>query len=115
MVQSTNINDTGITILIVVGCVALFFLLFALIYMIIAYRKIGIVAKKLDYLVEDLTYKSEILTPTVDAIAKIANFIDLFESLINQNTDALKHYVSKNKETTTKFIGKLKDIIGKDK
>jgi hypothetical protein len=115
MLKANSMDTTGITVLIIAGAVVLFFLFIALIYMILAYRKIGIVAKKIDYLVEDLTYKSELLTPTIDALAKVSDFIDLFESLINQNADALVHYVGKNKETASKFISKLKDITTKEK
>jgi predicted PurR-regulated permease PerM len=116
ILQGNNgIDETGQTVLIIVGCIALFVLLFTLVYMIIAFRKIGIVAKKLDYLVEDLTYKSEMLTPTVEALTKVSNYIDLFESIINQNADALINYINKNKSSTTKFISKLKDIAAKGK
>jgi hypothetical protein len=115
IMTTSSIDATGITIIIIVGCVVLLFLLIALVYMIAAYRKIGIVAKKLDYLVEDLTYKSEMLTPTIEALGKVSNIVDLFESLINQNADALMQYVGRNKETASKFVSKLKDITTKDK
>ncbi|MDR3257487.1 MAG: hypothetical protein LBT17_01695 [Mycoplasmataceae bacterium] len=115
LLANSDVNETGQTVLIIVGCIALFVLLFTLVYMIIAFRKIGIVAKKLDYLVEDLTYKSEMLTPTVEALAKISNYVDLFESIINQNADALMNYINKNKSSATKFISKLKDIATKEK
>lgn len=84
------------------------------IYLLIAFRKIGIVAKKIDYLVEDLTYKSEMLTPVVESLNKISNYVDLFEGIIKQNTDSLIKFISHNKESAYKFANDLKDLI-KDK
>ncbi|MDR2823176.1 MAG: hypothetical protein LBV37_01430 [Mycoplasmataceae bacterium] len=104
-------DKTTTNILLIGGCVVIFILLIALIYMIIAYRKIGIVAKKIDYLVEDLTYKSEMLTPTIDALVKLSNYIDLFESFINQSSDSFARYVSNNRESSFKFVNKLKEVI----
>ncbi|GHU31152.1 hypothetical protein FACS1894166_02090 [Bacilli bacterium] len=101
---SSNVDKVGVTVLIVVGCVVLALALFAVLYMIIAYRKIGIVAKKLDYLVEDLTYKSEMLTPTVEALVKVSNYIDLLESAVAQNSNSLGKYLANNKTNVNNLI-----------
>ncbi|MDR0825786.1 MAG: hypothetical protein LBM72_00800 [Mycoplasmataceae bacterium] len=105
---SGSVNTTGVTVLIIVGCVVLLLALFAIVYMIVAYRKIGIVAKKLDYLVEDLTYKSEMLTPTVEALVKVSNYIDLLESAVAQNSNSLGKYLISNKTNVSSLIDKLK-------
>jgi predicted PurR-regulated permease PerM len=104
-------NDTTITIIIIVGCILLFLALFAVLYMIVAYRRIGVVAKKLDYLIEDLTYKTEMLTPTIEALVKLSNYIDLLESFANQNSSSLMRYISNNRESAFKMVDKLKDVV----
>jgi predicted PurR-regulated permease PerM len=104
-------NDTTITVIIIVGCIVLFLALFAVLYMIIAFRRIGVVAKKMDYLIEDLTYKVEMLTPTVEALVKLSNYVDLLESFVNQNSSSLMRYISNNRESAFKMVDKLKDVI----
>ncbi|GHU48981.1 hypothetical protein FACS1894218_7130 [Bacilli bacterium] len=107
-VSAEPTNEVAITVLIIIGCVVLVLALFAILYMIIAYRKIGIVARKLDYLVEDLTYKSEMLTPTVEALVKISNYVDLLESAITQNSSSLGKYLSNNKTDVSNLIDKIR-------
>jgi len=97
--------------LIVLGCIALTLAIFALCYMIIYFRKAGIVAKKIDYLVEDWTFKSEQISSTIEAINKIAAYVDLIEGFINQNTESISKYIANNKESTYKFVSKLKEIV----
>lgn len=80
-------------------------------YMIIAYRKVGIVSKKIDYLVEDLTYKSELLTPVIDSVVKIGSYIDLFEGIFQQKSESLLKYASNNKESIYKLGKQLKEVI----
>ena len=83
----------------------------AIIYMIISFRKMGIVAKKMDYLIEDLTFKSELLTPFIDSIVKIGNYLDLFEAVFQQKTESLVKYVSNNKESIYNITKDLKEVI----
>lgn len=84
---------------IVLGIIALILLIFSLLYAIIAFRKIGIVSKKADYLVEDITYKSEMLMPTVEALSKLSKYSELLEEFVNENSkftyDFLKKHASK--------------------
>ncbi|MDR0985545.1 MAG: hypothetical protein LBL60_01195 [Mycoplasmataceae bacterium] len=113
--STDTIDKNGITILIVVGCVVVFLLLFLIIYMIVAFRKIGIVAKKMDYLVEDLTYKSEMLTPVVEAMIKLSHYVDLFENILVQNEDLVNKFVGGNKKASKQLVSKIKDSIKNDK
>ncbi len=85
--------------------------IFVCLYMIIAYRKISIVAKKIDYLVEDITYKSELITPLVDSMVKIGNYLDLFEGIFEQKSEQLIKYANNNKESIYKLSNELKEII----
>ncbi len=83
--------------LITLGIVALVLLIVVLLYAINAYRRIGIVAKKADYLVEDLTYKSEMLMPTFDAVSKLTKYTDLLEKYVNNRTPFAYDYIKKDK------------------
>lgn len=80
-------------------------------YMIISFRKMGIVAKKLDYLVEDLTFKSELLTPFVDAVVRISKYLDLLEAVGQQKTESLVRYVSNNKESIYNITKDVKEMV----
>jgi predicted PurR-regulated permease PerM len=106
----SSTNDSALTVIIIVGCILVCLALFAVFYMIVAYRRISIVARKVDYLVEDLTYKTEMLTPTIEALVKLSNYIDLLESFVNQNSSSLMRYISNNSEASFKLVDKLKDL-----
>ncbi|MBQ0045322.1 MAG: hypothetical protein KBS35_00315 [Mycoplasma sp.] len=102
-------NTALIVLVTILVCVAIVLC----VYLIITFRKIHIVAKKLDYLVEDLTYKSEQLTPVVDSIVKISNFIDILDSVLKQKSQDLIKQSSGNKESIYKVAKEVKDEIKK--
>lgn len=81
------------------------------IYMIFSFRKMHIVAKKVDYLVEDITYKVEILTPTFDSLVKIGKFIDLFDSILKDRAQKIIKFKSGNKESIYKVSKQLKETF----
>ncbi|GAA5414902.1 hypothetical protein [Ureaplasma ceti] len=79
----------------------------AFLYMIIAFRKINIVSKKLDYLVEDLTYKSEKLNSMVEAIVKISSYVDVAETLLKKNSEAISSFIKRNKKDVDIYKNQL--------
>jgi len=81
------------------------------IYMIISYRRTRIAAKKLDHLIEDITYKVEVLSPTVDSLAKLGKFIDVFDNILKDKTKNLIKHTSENEETLYKVVKEVKDAI----
>lgn len=85
------------------------------VYLIITFRKIHIVAKKLDYLVEDLTYKSEQLTPVVDSVVKIADLIDILDSVLKEKSQQIIKQTSGNKESIYQVAKEVKHEIKKIK
>ncbi|WPL36540.1 hypothetical protein [Malacoplasma iowae] len=112
--STTNTIGIPLWLLILIGILVVISII-AGIYKIISYRKISIVSKKMDYLLEDLIYKSEFVTPTVEALVKLSSYVDLFEAVIKKNSDSLITYVSNNKEAVKKFQKKIKDVIATDK
>ena len=70
-----------------ISIAAIAILIILLIYIIFLVRRANIVFKKVDYLIEDITYKAESLNVAVDAINKIANYtltLDLSTALRNR-------------------------------
>ena len=69
----------------------------AFIYIIFAFRRILIVFKKIDYLVEDLTYKSEKLNNVVDVVIKLSGYVDVVEGIIKRNSDVVSKFIKNQK------------------
>lgn len=100
----------------VIGCTILVCIaILTSIYMIFAFRKFHIVCKKVDYLVEDLTYKIELLSPTVDSIVKVSNLIDILNSVLHEKSHTIMKYVSGNQEAIDKAAQEIKSIVAKKK
>lgn len=73
----------------------------AFIYIIFAFRRISIVFKKIDYLVEDLTYKSEKLNNVVDVVIKLSGYVDVVEGIIKRNSDVVSKFIKNHKNVKT--------------
>ncbi|XQP55842.1 MAG: hypothetical protein ACOQNY_00370 [Mycoplasmoidaceae bacterium] len=104
-------NTTLVVLVTILVCIAIILG----IYLIITFRKIHIVAKKVDYLVEDLTYKSEQLTPLLDSATKVSNFIDILDSVLKEKSQDLIKQTSGGKESIYKIAKEVKSEIKKIK
>lgn len=85
---SNNTSSTEIqfpTYLIVLIAVLIAIAIIACIYKIFAYRRISIAAKKIDYLVEDLIYKSEYIMPSIEAVSEFASYTNLADLVFNRS------------------------------
>lgn len=69
----------------------------AFIYIVFAFRRISIVFKKIDYLVEDLVYKSEKLNNVVDVVIKLSSYVDVVEGIIKRNSDVVSKFIKNQK------------------
>lgn len=74
-------------------------------------RKMLIVSKKLDYLVEDITYKSEMLSPLIDSLLKLASYIDVMEIIVKQNSEDFKRVIDNNRPSINRIRTQLEKII----
>lgn len=88
-------------------CVAII----AFLYMILAFRKITIVSKKVDYLVEDLTYKSEKLNSVVEAVVKLSNYVNVVEAVVKKNSDTIAKFIKNNAEHIKKHEQNLEQTL----
>ncbi|NQZ66132.1 MAG: hypothetical protein HRT99_02860 [Mycoplasmatales bacterium] len=101
----------GITkALIIISIIAICLSIVAIFYIAAASRRKVIFYKKADYLIEDLTYKSEMLNPTVDTIAKISNYVDIFEVIARKNVKSAAKVISRNKDDIYKILDRIKDL-----
>lgn len=103
------------TWLIVLLGILVSFSIIAIIYKIFSYRKINIVAKKIDYLTEDLIYKIEYITPVIESLSKLSNYIDLANTKLKNNSEEINKYVAKNKSKNENDIKKVKQLIKENK
>lgn len=107
----TELNTT----LTIVAIIAVSFSIIAIFYIIAAFRRRAITMKKVDYLIEDLTNKSETLTSTVDTIAKVSNYIDAFEVISRKNIKSAAKLIARNKDDLYKIANRVKEMaMGKD-
>lgn len=102
---------TGLTTsLVILGIIAVSLSIIALLYIITASRRRAIFMRKADYLIEDITYKSETLNSTVETVAKISNYIDIFEVVARKNMKSAAKVVSRNKDDIYKIINRIKKM-----
>lgn len=97
-----------ITALIIVGLIAMILTIIALLYGIAAIRRRAIMIKKLDYLIEDITYKSEMLNSSVETVSKVANYIDIFEMVARKNIKSAAKLAARNKEDIYKILDRIR-------
>ncbi len=96
-----------LTILVIVSIIGL-------IYVGFVFHRIGIVTKKLDYLIEDLTYKSEKLNPAIDAIVKVASYLDILESLLKKDSKQMSSFIKNSKHQVQDWQKTIETSITKD-
>ncbi|CAM9137701.1 hypothetical protein MYMA111404_03265 [Mycoplasma marinum] len=107
--------DVKTSALVIIGIVAAILLIVAIFYAITAFRRMAITYKKIDYLVEDITYKSETLNSTVETISKVSNYLDIFEVVAQKNVKSAIKLVSRNRETIYSMAEKLKELALSEK
>ena len=103
----SNISE-GILILITIICLLS---IIGIVYLIFIMRKILIVTKKIDYLVEDFTYKSELMNPSIETLSKLSSYVDVFDAVTKKNINSAVKYFSRNKDLMYKLSEKLKNYI----
>ena len=88
---ATLVLDTWLIVLIgILVCLSII----AAVYKIISYRRLSIVNKKVDYLVEDLIYKSELLTPSIELLINISDYVDKIKSNVDFKYQTINQYLA---------------------
>ena len=87
----------------------------AAVYLIASLRRRNVVLKKVDYLIEDITYKSESLNVTVETINKISNYVLSMDAITQTGFKSAAKLVSENKNYIYSIIKKLQSDVEKRK
>jgi uncharacterized protein YoxC len=93
----------------ILGSISLGILSVVLLYSLTLLRRTNIVMKKVDYLVEDLTYKSESLSISVDAMSKISNYVLAADAFSKKGFSSLLKLFTQNKNFFYELIDKIKE------
>ena len=92
----------------ILGIVVLSISILLLMYHFTLARKKSVYISKMDHLIEGLTYKSELLNPTVETINKFAEYADKFEDYAKNNSNSLVDIITDNKASIIKFGESIK-------
>ncbi|MCR8612966.1 MAG: hypothetical protein NC236_00595 [Mycoplasma sp.] len=103
----SNLSEAILIVSLVIACLGII----AVFYLISAFRRISITVKKIDYLVEDLTYKSELLNNVVEIFARLANYWDAFEIFAKRNVKSTIRFAARNKDVIYRLNKKVQDLV----
>lgn len=111
LTRASNIPDNLIIAILIVFLVILILLGIALIYLISSLRRKNVVLKKTDYLIEDITYKSESLNVTVETINKLSNYALTLDAASQNGLKKLIKFLSENRNYIYAIVEKLRDDV----
>jgi len=109
--EVTDISKGTVLALIIIGVILVLLLSVAAVYLIASLRRRNVVLKKLDYLIEDITYKSESLNVTVETINKISNYILSLDAVTKTGFKSAIKLISENKNYIYGIIKKLQSDV----
>jgi hypothetical protein len=101
--------------LMIVGIIVLVIFGIALLYALVLMRRTNIVMKKADYLIEDLTYKSESLSVGVEAIQQVSNYILSIDAITQKGLKSLTALLAQNKNFLYELLNKVRTDDSKSK
>lgn len=108
--------DTTLIVLIAMGIIFLFLISIAAIYGIAALRRRNIVLKKVDYLIEDITYKSESLNVTVETLNKVSNYLLTLDAVSQNGLKMFIKLISENRNYIYSILDRMRvDVERKEK
>ena len=82
-----------------------------LIYLFFVFRRISITTKKIDYLVEDITYKSESMSPVFESLIKLSSYINVVDLAIKRNSKTIENIIKNNQDSINKFNKELEKAL----
>lgn len=97
--------------LIILLCVLASLGILLILYLFFVFRKISITTKKIDYLVEDITYKSESLSPVVESLLKISTYVNVIDLAVKRNSSTIENIIKNNQESIKKFNKQLEKAL----
>lgn len=97
-----------ISILVVIAIIVLIYFLWFI-------RRSMNVVKKVDYLIEDITFKSESLKVVFDAAISLSTYFNSLENIINDNINNLVNLFNTNNKEVADIVQNIKEIINNAK
>ncbi len=111
---TSAINGALLALLIILIILGLILLIVAL-YAVAAMRRRTVVLKKVDYLVEDLTYKSESLNVSVETLNKISNYALSLDAVSQNSLKSAIKLISENRNYIYSILDKMrKDVEARE-
>lgn len=111
---SDAINGALLALLIILIVLSLILLVVAL-YAVAAMRRRTVVLKKVDYLVEDITYKSESLNVSVETLNKISNYALSLDAVSKNGLKSTIKLISENRNYIYSILDKMrKDVEARE-
>ncbi len=108
------INEALLALLIILIVLALVLIIVAL-YGVAAMRRRTVVLKKVDYLVEDLTYKSESLNVSVETLNKVSNYALSLDAVSQNSLKSAIKLISENRNYIYSILDKMrKDVEARE-
>lgn len=107
---SDTVNGLLIALLVVLIVLSLICLVVAL-YGVAAMRRRTVVLKKVDYLVEDLTYKSESLNVSVETLNKVSNYALSLDAVSQNSLKSAVKLISENRNYIYAILDKMRKDV----
>ncbi len=108
--SGSAIDGTLLALLILLIVLAMVLIVVAL-YAVAAMRRRTVVLKKVDYLVEDLTYKSESLNVTVETLNKVSNYALSMDALSKNGLKSTVKLISENRNYIYSILDKMRQDV----
>lgn len=110
-IQNAELQDNLIITILIVGLIILLLVGVALLYLISTLRRRNVVLKKADYLIEDITYKSESLNVTVETVNKLSNYALTLDAASQNGLKSLIKFLSENRNYIYAIVEKLRKDV----
>ena len=112
ILEKQNEISSNVLITLEISAIVLILLLsIATIYLIFSLRRKTVVLKKVDYLVEDLTYKSESLNVTVETINKASSYLSSLDVVTQNGFKSAIKLLAENKNYIYSITEKIKSGV----
>ncbi len=109
--QQSELTDTALLALLIIAIILGLILIIVALYGVAAMRRRTVVLKKVDYLVEDITYKSESLNVTVETLNKVSNYALSMDALTKNGLKSSLKLISENRNYIYSILEKMRNDV----
>ncbi len=109
--HQSELTDTALLALLIIAIILGLILIVVALYGVAAMRRRTVVLKKVDYLVEDITYKSESLNVTVETLNKVSNYALSMDALTKNGLKSSLKLISENRNYIYSILEKMRNDV----